>query len=512
MKISSLFFLLAVFYDCYVMSMEAPSQGSWYKCPDPIIMSIVALLRPRDKQSFCLVNKKFYSLAGKKNIENLLHYPCRLTKNQHVDFMVQCAKNNYEYKMILAIKNAPLCKRKNAVSIISYFIDDDSSINHLLSLYKKNPCDDNLQALWPIIKFVYSSGQAYTRYKDKYLLKNLREKFSPLQAAVYCDDVSIARLFLSQEKHGILNLTIAHGMVRHSPLHLAVGKCHVAMVKLLCSNNYIDINVQSFSGKTPLHIAVTLSNMRNPNDKFKIIKMLLQAGANPNIQTIISQSTVLISAVSVLSKKDVIEYLLNYGALIDMQNKSGDTAAMIAVNNDDYDVLQLLLQRNANVNIQNNNKQSLLHRAVEKGNKKILHLLYRYGADFNIKDNNGNSPLMILVYKNNDTSNVIRKNYRGFDSFGYFFNILEVAELLIGHGADPNTVGCKGDTPLICAVRDDNIAMIDLLLLHGADPSIKNLKGEDAYFFAANNEIIKMLKTNKKRLVKLDKPEHCIIS
>ncbi len=513
MKISSLFFLLAVFYNCYVMSMEERSQELWHQCPDTIIMHIVALLKPCDKQSFCLINKKCYALAGKENIKDLLHWPCILNKNQHVDFMVFCAKNDDKEKMFLAIKNASLCKRKNAVSIISYFIHDRSSnIDKVLSLYIDNPCDEYLKQLWPIIKFVYGSDKASIKYKNKYLPKNLREKLSPLQAAVYCNDISVARLFLSQGKQGIINLMIANYMPSNTLLHIAVSKCYVAMVRLLCKDYRFNINAQSFSGRTPLHIAVILSNTRDYNDKLKIIQILLQAGANPNIQTRKSRLTVLMSAISASLNKNIIEFLLQQGVLVNMQNRDGETAAMIAVNNDYYDALQLLLKYNADINIKNNNGKSLLHIAVEKGNIKILNLLHRYGVDFNMKDSDGNSPLMILVYKNNHSFDLIKKNYNVFSSFGFLFNTFEMVKLLLDRGADPNIIGYNQDTPLMCAVRNGNIAMIELLLSHGADPNIKNLDGDDAWSMAHNDEIIKMLKINKKKLEKLNRPEHCIIS
>ncbi len=65
---------------------------------------------------------------------------------------------------------------------------------------------------------------------------------------------------------------------------------------------------------------------------------------------------------------------------------------------------------------------------------------------------------------------------------------LEIAELLLDHGADPNTRTAPrydtlsrryfGNTPLHIAVRKGDVNMTRLLLAHGADPSLKHNLGE----------------------------------
>lgn len=46
-----------------------------------------------------------------------------------------------------------------------------------------------------------------------------------------------------------------------------------------------------------------------------------------------------------------------------------------------------------------------------------------------------------------------------------------IASLLLGVGAEPNTVDRLGNTPLTSAVRNGNVATVQLLLLYGADPN-----------------------------------------
>ncbi len=59
---------------------------------------------------------------------------------------------------------------------------------------------------------------------------------------------------------------------------------------------------------------------------------------------------------------------------------------------------------------------------------------------------------------------------------GLFFNMNKIKRL-IEAGADVNTKGYEGDTPLHYAVRRRNIALVELLISAGADVNAKNFWG-----------------------------------
>ncbi len=122
-----------------------------------------------------------------------------------------------------------------------------------------------------------------------------------------------------------------------------------------------DINAQDINGDTALIIAVRLLNDRNDSRR-KIFSSLLQAGANVNVQ-----------------------------------NKAGQTALMIAAQNGDFACVEALLERRAAVNLMDTSRQTALHKAVQskamKNNQdaceKIITSLISHNIDIRQEDENG---------------------------------------------------------------------------------------------------------------------------
>ncbi|NOZ00145.1 MAG: ankyrin repeat domain-containing protein [Chloroflexi bacterium] len=74
---------------------------------------------------------------------------------------------------------------------------------------------------------------------------------------------------------------------------------------------------------------------------------------------------------------------------------------------------------------------------------------------------------------------------------------LEIARLLIEHGADPNVPQRGGLTPLHISAQSGQVAMLKLLLFNGADLKVKNSDGKtplDLAIAAENEEAIDLLK------------------
>ena len=104
-------------------------------------------------------------------------------------------------------------------------------------------------------------------------------------------------------------------------------------------------------------------------------------------------------------------------------------------------------------NYEHYNGITLLHAAAVEGEIDIAQLLLDHGADINAVGESQEMPLHLAVKQGHS----------------------EIAEFLLQKGADPNARNENLQTPLHLAVKNNNPDMIEILLKHHADP---NAKGE----------------------------------
>jgi len=131
-------------------------------------------------------------------------------------------------------------------------------------------------------------------------------------------------------------------------------------------------------------------------------------------------------------------------------------------------IVKFLLNNGANVNIQNKHGKTALHEAVFFRKNKIIELLLENLADVNIKDNDGNTVLHISTK---------------FKTIG-----IEIVNLILNKGSYINIKDNKGNTALHIAVIFNRTERIKLLLEKGADVNIKNDEGKTALNMAIEKE------------------------
>jgi len=151
-----------------------------------------------------------------------------------------------------------------------------------------------------------------------------------------------------------------------------------------------DVNAINNDYETALMLAV----YKNYKD---IVKLLLNKGANPNIQDKVG-NTALMFAVN-KGYKDIVKLLLNKGADPNLQTEYGNTALIWATKRTNKDIVKLLLNKNADINIQNKLGSTALILATKKNNKDIVELLLNKNADINIQNNYGNTALRLAKSK-----------------------------------------------------------------------------------------------------------------
>ncbi|XP_064652201.1 serine/threonine-protein phosphatase 6 regulatory ankyrin repeat subunit A-like isoform X2 [Lineus longissimus] len=190
-----------------------------------------------------------------------------------------------------------------------------------------------------------------------------------------------------------------------------------------------------------------------------------------------------------------MKYLLAFGAIFENDN-SGRTPIMAAVQADDTAVLTHLLKynfrkRDAIVDKDKNGKNAV-HYCAKSKSEETFKLLIKYKCHLDAEDHSGETALMgasrnanlvivRLLIQNGAFPNA--KNKRNRNSLHYCFEneapTLPVVKLLVESGCDPNQRDETGSTPLMLAVKHDNLRPIKYLLENGADPTMQNNEGRD---------------------------------
>jgi cytohesin len=223
-------------------------------------------------------------------------------------------------------------------------------------------------------------------------------------------------------------------------------------------------DVQSI-GCTPLYVAAGV-----PDQKDDLVRLLLEAGANPNTRG--PDGQIPLHYVARGGGISRVELLISSGSDVNARDKKGVSPAMIAFELGQTDIFDLMVAHGATVStdlmsaykgnlsrvqslMENGKAQerfeqglTLLHAAAVGGQTAIVDLLLANGLDVRSKTQAGYTAL----------HHAVAGNHR------------EVAELLLAKGADVNA-GHGKPTPLHWAIRKQHKDMIAWLLASGANPN-----------------------------------------
>lgn len=124
---------------------------------------------------------------------------------------------------------------------------------------------------------------------------------------------------------------------------------------------------------------------------------------------------------------------------------------------------------NSDTVFSNKNGMTPLHFSVMYNKVEITELLLKFGVDPNLQNNNCWTPLHYACKNGNEMA----------------------VNMLLEYGADINALTENKCSPLHFAVREDNLKIVSLLLNKGADPFLKEIK--------TNENILSMLKDHRKK-------------
>ncbi|WP_411824344.1 ankyrin repeat domain-containing protein [Leptospira sp. 'Mane'] len=93
------------------------------------------------------------------------------------------------------------------------------------------------------------------------------------------------------------------------------------------------------------------------------------------------------------SNLDRVEACLKEGINIDQKNSLGNSAIILASDQEDKTLVQFLIGKGANVNLRNIAGETAVFRSVFRGNLEILKILIAAGAEHKIKNVEGHSAI-----------------------------------------------------------------------------------------------------------------------
>ena len=263
-------------------------------------------------------------------------------------------------------------------------------------------------------------------------------------------------------------------------------------VKAILATGDVDVNSRDTEGTFPLLSACQgVLNTR-------IIKILLDAGANPNLQSLEDGTTPLFWAV--MEIPSAVKLLLKHGADPTIPNKYGGTPLgkarrdypakyklmleyvapekrskidAAAYTKDLFDNLtsdepddsfaEECVQAGADINAVHQWGATILTHVIEHDNGFGFESALELKADVDKLDGRGKSPLLCAIES-------LRPDSANQD----------FAQELLKAGANPNLIHAGGLTPLMAAAQRGQADVVKALLKAGADPSIKDAQGRSA--------------------------------
>ncbi len=251
----------------------------------------------------------------------------------------------------------------------------------------------------------------------------------------------------------------------------------------------------------------------------KIIKLLINEGANPNFQEVIhtkgaanqGKLTALMKAI-IGGNHESSRILVENGIKLDIQDAKGNTALMHATNHlwanckdigENIEDTKLLIDNDANLDLQNSEGMSALMITASKGLPKTAKLLIGKGANMELQSTKYGTTALQWAVTNVQTemiklllksgAKVDGRDYNGETALMQASRCanLELVELVLEKGADVNSQSYTGQTPLMYVISstssnkgNERIKIIKLLIKKGAQLEIQDKNGNTALYWA----------------------------
>jgi ankyrin repeat protein/predicted DNA-binding WGR domain protein len=189
-------------------------------------------------------------------------------------------------------------------------------------------------------------------------------------------------------------------------------------------------------------------------------------------------------------------------------------------------VAEKLLARGVDIKLIDNKGRSALHYAAKRGNKELCEFLLQKGLDPNLVDKKQQTPFSLAIQNSDENGNLVKlfkvhkanvntvflHEQRKITPLIYYIKQLnkKLVEIILAT-ADVNTADDQGRTPLMYAVSENAMELIEILLKKkGIDVNKKDSQGKNVVHYVVNPlpygsyENVALLETLHKRKAELD--------
>lgn len=264
-----------------------------------------------------------------------------------------------------------------------------------------------------------------------------------------------------------------------SIFHAKAKSGDVVGVQQVLDSGRVHPDSKDQDGTTPLMLAAM-------NGREKVVSLLLEEGADPNIRKITGVTAIFLACVG--GYLDIVTKLVEAGADVDPQSQEGGTPLMAAAQAGHLDVVEKLLLSGANHNECMWDGANALFLSGQNGHARIvMHLLTLPGVKVNQQRRDGATPLWIAAQMGHD--DCVRLLLRGgadvdrarSDGATPLFKAChkgheEVVQEILRHKPRLDILQ-NGSTCLHAAALSGHANLILQLLSAGSDPNIPNLSG-----------------------------------
>jgi quinoprotein dehydrogenase-associated probable ABC transporter substrate-binding protein len=218
------------------------------------------------------------------------------------------------------------------------------------------------------------------------------------------------------------------------------------------------------------------------------VKFLLDKGADVNKRN--DQGDAPLDIAAVQRNPDLVKVLLDHHADANVRGSDGMTPVLEAVMQDDVDTLKVLAAHGADIESPTADGATPLAFAIAEDNMKTALALINAGAKVNSKSTKlGLTPLMVAAGRDPYEVSISGQKHELENATldPHYPDALQVARVLLAHGADVNAVSTSGVTALMLAAAHGNAPIVGLLLQSGADPGKRSPDGKTALDMAVQN-------------------------